>query len=80
VKNEQSRASRSWAIFRRIRVRAICARTSGLRSPAMTARSMSRPDTPWMSLITDDSFRCASASSFSQRAFSAVRAWISRLR
>ena len=26
--------------------------------------------------ITDDSFRCASSSSFSTRAFSAVRAWV----
>ena len=80
VKNEQSRASSSWAILRRIRSPAFSASTSGSRSPAMTARSMSRPDTPWMSLITDDSFRCASSSSFSQRSFSAVRAWISRRR
>jgi hypothetical protein len=80
VKNEQSRASRSWAIFRRIRVRAFCARASGSRSPAMMARSMSRPETPWMSLITLDSFRCASSSSFSHLSFSAVRTWVSRLR
>ena len=33
-----------------------------------------------MSLITDDSFRCASSSSFSTRCFSAVRAWVSRRR
>src|SRR6266516_3229003 len=59
---------------------AICARTFGLRSPAMTAVSMSRPDTPWMFVITDDSFRCASSSSFSHRAFSAVRAWTRCLR
>jgi hypothetical protein len=38
---------------------------------------MSRPETPWMSLITDDSFRCASSSSFSQRSFCAVRIWTS---
>ena len=30
-----------------------------------------------MSLITDDSFRCASSSSFSQRSFCAVRIWTS---
>jgi hypothetical protein len=41
----------------------------------MIAVSISRPETPWMSLITDDSFRCASSSSFSQRFFSAVRVW-----
>ena len=77
VKNEQSRASSSRAVLRRILPRAISARTLGSRSPAMTAVSMSRPETPWMSLITLDSFRCASSSSFSQRSFSAVRAWTS---
>jgi hypothetical protein len=30
-----------------------------------------------MSLITEDSFRCASSSSFSQRSFCAVRIWTS---
>ena len=65
VKNEQSRASSSWVILPRIRVRAICASTLGLRSPAMIASSMSRPDTPWMSVITLDSLRWASSSSFS---------------
>ena len=76
VKNEQSSASSSWRILPRIRVRAICASTFGLRSPAMIAVSMSRPETPWMSVITDDSFRWASSSSFSHRAISAVRAWV----
>ena len=52
----------------------------GSRSPAMIAFSMSRPETPWTSLITLDSFRCASSSSFSARCFSAVRAWVSRRR
>jgi hypothetical protein len=33
-------------------------------------------ETPWMSEITDDSFRCPSSSSFSTRCFSAVRAWV----
>jgi hypothetical protein len=80
VKNEQSRASASAAVFRRILPRAISARTAGLRSPAMIAVSIARPETPWMSLITLDSFRCASSSSFSQRSFSAVRIWASRLR
>ena len=50
--------------------------TCGLRSPAMIACSMARPETPWMSEITLDSFRCASSSSFSTRCFSAVRAWV----
>jgi hypothetical protein len=72
VKNEQSRASSSRAILRRIRPLAICASTAGFRSPAMSAPSMSRPETPWTSLTTLDSFRCASSSSFSQRCFSAV--------
>jgi hypothetical protein len=80
VKNEQSRASSSRAILRRITPRAISARIFALRSPAIIARSIARPETPWMSLITDDSFRCASSSSFSERSFSAVRAWTSRLR
>ena len=75
VKNEQSSASSSWGILPRIRVRAICASTLGSRWPAMIAVSISRPATPWTSLITDDSFRWASSSSFSHRAFSAVRAW-----
>ena len=65
VKNEQSRASSSRASLRRMTPRARSARVFGFRSPAMTASSMARPETPWMSLITPDSFRCASSSSFS---------------
>jgi hypothetical protein len=76
VKNEQSRASSSWAILPRMVPRASWATTLGLRSPAMIASSIARPDTPWMSEITDDSFRCPSSSSFSTRCFSAVRAWV----
>ena len=53
VKNEQSRASSSRAILPRITPPAFCASTFGSRSPAVIARSMSRPDTPWMSLITE---------------------------
>ncbi len=45
----------------------------------MIAASMSRPETPWMSVITDDSFN-RSSRSFSHRAFSAVRAWTRCLR
>jgi hypothetical protein len=77
VKNEQSRASSSRVSLRRITPRARAASALGFRSPAMTASSMARPETPWMSLITLDSFRCASSSSFSARCFSAVRAWVS---
>jgi len=77
VKNEQSRASSSRAILPRITPRALSASTFGLRSPAAIAPSMSRPDTPWMSLITEDSFRWPSSSSFSQRSFCAVRIWTS---
>lgn len=60
--------------------RAIWASTLGSCSPAASASSMARPDTPWMLLITDDSFRCPSSSSFSIRLTCAVRAWISRRR
>ena len=76
VRNEQSRASSSRAILPRMVPRASWASTLGLRSPAVIASSMARPDTPWMSEITDDSFRCPSSSSFSTRCFSAVRAWV----
>src|SRR5579863_9202464 len=58
VKNEHSRASSRRAILRRITPRAISASALGLRSPAMIAVSMARPETPWMSLITAGSFRC----------------------
>src|ERR1039458_10214347 len=50
---------------------ASCARAWGLRSPAIRAAIMSRPDIPKMSLATTDSFSCASSSSFSTRFFSA---------
>src|SRR6266516_6815465 len=76
VKNEQSRASSSRLILPRMLPRASWARALGSRCPAARASSMSRPDTPWMSEITDDSFRCPSSSSFSTRCFSAVRAWV----
>jgi hypothetical protein len=80
VKNEPSRASSSRAVLRRTTPRAISASTLGFRSPAAAARSISRPETPWMSLITDESFRCASSGSFSRRSFCAVRIWVSFLR
>jgi hypothetical protein len=67
----------SRAILPRITPRAISASTFGSRSPAAIAPGMPRPETPWMSLITDDSFRCPSSSSFSQRSFCAVRIWTS---
>ena len=61
-------------ILARIRVRASCARTEGSRSPAISAASIARPDTPKMSLATTDSLMPASSRSFSARCFSAVRA------
>jgi hypothetical protein len=67
-------ASSSTVIFLRIVRRASCAKTLGLRSPATSAASMSRPETPKMSDTTTLSLICASSSSFSTRFFSAVRA------
>src|SRR6516165_1489795 len=64
VKNEQSSASSSRLILPRIEPRASWARVLGSRCPAASASSMSRPDTPWMSEITEDSFRCPSSRSF----------------
>ena len=46
----------------------------GSRSPATSAASIARPDTPKMSEATTDSLMQASSSSFSTRFFSAVRA------
>ena len=80
VRNEQSRASAGAAVVPRMTPLARSAGTFGLRSPAMIAVSMARPETPGMSLITPGSFRCASAGSFCARCFSAVRARTSRLR
>jgi hypothetical protein len=57
----------------RIRPRASRVSTLGLRSPAMSAASICRPDTPKLSLATTDSLIWASSSSFSARCFSAVR-------
>ena len=53
--------------------RASCASALGLRSPAINAPIMSRPDFPKMSLATTESLIWASSSSFSTRFFSAVR-------
>src|SRR5450759_4532078 len=55
-----TKASCSWGIFVRIRVRAICARTWGLLSPPIRAASISRPETPNMSLTTTDNLIWAS--------------------
>jgi hypothetical protein len=68
--NASSRA----LILARIRDRASCASALGLRSPAMSASIIARPETPKMSLATTDSLMQASSSSFSTRCFSAVRA------
>src|SRR6266496_4758015 len=76
VKNEQSSACSRRRILPRMVPRASWARALGSRCPATSASSMSRPEAPWISEITDDSFRCPSSSSFSTRCFSAVRAWV----
>ena len=62
-----TKASSSWGIFMRIAVRAISARTWGLRSPAIRAAIISRPETPKMSLATTESLIWASSGSFSTR-------------
>jgi len=67
-------ASSSAVILPRIAARAICASTLGLRSPAISAASICRPETPKMSEATTLSLIWASSSSFSARCFSAVRA------
>ncbi len=67
-------ASCSAGIRARIRVRASWASTAGLRSPAIRAAIIARPETPEMSEATTDSLIPASSSSFSARFFSAVRA------
>jgi hypothetical protein len=66
-------ASTSWGIFGRILARAISASTCTSRSPSISAVSMARPDTPRMSVATQDSLIPASSSSFSSR-------WASRVR
>jgi hypothetical protein len=60
-------------ILPRIAARAICASALGSRSPAISAASICRPETPKMSEATTLSLICASSSSFSARCFSAVR-------
>ena len=67
-------ASSSTVILLRMLRRASCASTLGFRSPATSAASMSRPETPKMSETTTLSLMQASSSSFSARCFSAVRA------
>ena len=73
VKNEQSSASSSFLIFPGM-TQVLSAPALGSRSPAAIARSMSRPDTPWMSLITDDSFQMPVFQQLLQRPSCAVRA------
>jgi hypothetical protein len=73
VKNPVN-ASSSNDSLARIRARASCASRLGSRSPAISAVSIARPETPKMSLATTLSLIWASSSSFSTRCFSAVRA------
>jgi hypothetical protein len=57
----------------RNRPRASWASTFGSRSPAISAASIARPETPKMSAATTLSLTWASSSSFSPRCLSAVR-------
>jgi hypothetical protein len=66
-------ASVSWPSLARMRVRASCASALGSRSPATSASSIARPETPKMSAATTLSLIWASSRSFSTRFFSAVR-------
>jgi hypothetical protein len=63
----------NWLRLARMRVRASCASALGSRSPAMSAASIARPETPKMSDATTLSLIWASSSGFSTRCFSAVR-------
>ena len=74
------RASRSSGIFLRSCALARSARTSGSRSPATSAWSMSRPDTPNTSEATEPSLIPASSRVFWTRWHSEVCSWTSRLR
>jgi hypothetical protein len=71
--NRPASASVSSGIFERILRRARSAIRAGSRSPAISASSIARPDTPRMSEATADSLMPASSSSFSSR-------WASRER
>jgi hypothetical protein len=53
--------------------RASCASTLGSRSPAISAASMARPDTPKLAAATTDSLLWASPAACSTRCCSAVR-------
>ena len=67
------KASSNWLRLARRRVRASCASALGSRSPAISAASIARPETPKVSEATTLSLTWASSSSFSTRCFSAVR-------
>jgi hypothetical protein len=54
--------------------RANWAKTSGSRSPGISAAIVARPETPKMSQATTDSLMLAPSSGFSTPLFSAVRA------
>src|SRR3954454_7830318 len=71
--NRPVSASLSRAVVERIDPLASSASTAGSRSPAISAASIARPETPNRSLTTTDSLISASSSSFSTRCFSAVR-------
>ena len=73
-------AATSCGIFGRILALAISASTCASRSPSINAASIARPETPRMSVATDDSLIPASSSSFSNRCASRVRSVASVVR
>ena len=75
-----SNARRSCGIFGRIRVCASSARASTSRTPAISASSICRAETPRMSETTESSLIPASSSSFCTRWVSRDRSSISFLR
>ena len=65
-------AGTSCGIFGRIRALALSVSTCASRSPSINAASIARPQTPRMSVVTDDSLIPASSSSFCNRCASRV--------
>ena len=73
-------ATRSSGIFSRRRLRARSASFAGSVSPAISASSMSRPETPSTSVATPASLMLASSSTFWMRLAAADRSWINCVR
>jgi hypothetical protein len=72
VKNPRN-ASSSRSVFLRAVPLANRASDHGSRWPAISASIIARPETPWMSLSTDEILIWASSSSFSTRCISRLR-------